>query len=152
MLRVKSSVNSSLKTNAGDPPPNNMSNVLLLAIYPFQLLLVMSLLGCQQLPLGFCPSYSGPGFKPGISWYELQIQLSKANMSAPSNGLKGFNRDLNRLGYNYKARNRYGQNAILGIMCRGTVFSHASLADMVKFEKHTKSMKHFLLNIFCYWC
>ena len=73
------------------------------------------------------------GFKGGLSWYKAELHLSKHTGSM----LKGMNRDLHMGGYNYKARSRYGNNAVLGLLFRQIMVSDGTLPEYVKYEDYT---------------
>ena len=81
------------------------------------------------------------GFKPGVSYYKIEMQLSKHDDRdiggrADGHKLRQMNYDLTKAGRNAH-RSEFGQNLVLGLLVRGLAFCDGSITDYAEFEQTT---------------
>ena len=78
------------------------------------------------------------GFKPGVSYYKIELQLSKqldfGGNDMTRHRLRQMNYDLTKQGRNYY-KSGFGQNAVLGLLVRGLVFGEGDINDYAEFEQ-----------------
>ena len=81
------------------------------------------------------------GFKPGVSYYKIELQLSKHDDKdfggrADGHKLRQMNYDLTKSGRNAH-RSEFGQNLVLGLLVRGLAFCDGGLETYAEFEQTT---------------